>query len=116
MTAFQEQDVVLSCLNSGMDPKSCYRAMWKKSSPDTGQMKPILAWPKTPKIQVAERVKWEIDGNGHMSLYLTRIQKSDEGDYSCEIWKGWECIFVKKLSLKVKGKIVHFLLSSLSYK
>lgn len=105
MTAFQEQDVVLPC--SEMEPKNCYRVIWKKSALDARQMKPILAWPKTPQFQDAERVKWETDGNGHTSLHLTRTQKSDEGQYSCEIWEGWDRTFVKTLSLRVKGKIVH---------
>lgn len=90
-----------------MIPKSCYRVRWMKSTPDARQKEDILARPKTPNIQDAERVKWEPDGNGHMSLFLTRIQKSDEGLYCCEIWQGWDRILVKKISVKVKGKIAH---------
>ncbi|CAK6960491.1 uncharacterized protein LOC122986659 [Scomber scombrus] len=37
-----------------------------------------------------------------MSLFLTKSQKSDEGCYICEIWKGWDCILAKSFSLKVK--------------
>ncbi|XP_076594171.1 CXADR-like membrane protein [Chaetodon auriga] len=101
--ASQEDDAVLPCFNStAMNPKSCYRVKWIKHGTDLRQMKVILARPKTPKIRDAERVKWEADGKGQMSLFLTKLQKSDEGLYSCEIWRGWECMLVKNISLKVK--------------
>ncbi|XP_070823491.1 CXADR-like membrane protein [Chaetodon trifascialis] len=101
--ASQEDDAVLPCFNSTvMNPKSCYRVKWIKHGTDLRHMEVILARPKTPKIQDAERVKWEADGKGQMSLFLTKLQKSDEGLYSCEIWHGWDCILVKNISLKVK--------------
>nr|XP_046256678.1 uncharacterized protein LOC124065375 isoform X2 [Scatophagus argus] len=88
--AYQGEDVALPCFNfNGTDPKSCYRIRWMKSATDTRQIKVILARPKTPKIQDDERAKWEADGNGKMSLFLTKLQKSDEGLYNCEIWQ--EC-------------------------
>ncbi|KAM4600564.1 uncharacterized protein ACJ7VT_020496 [Polymixia lowei] len=37
-----------------------------------------------------------------MSLSLTRLNKSDEGLYRCEIWQGWDSILVKNISLKQK--------------
>ncbi|KAM4600563.1 uncharacterized protein ACJ7VT_020495 isoform 2-T2 [Polymixia lowei] len=37
-----------------------------------------------------------------MSLSLTRLNKSDEGLYRCEIWQGWNSILVKNISLKPK--------------
>ncbi|XP_041799065.1 uncharacterized protein LOC121610834 isoform X2 [Chelmon rostratus] len=99
--ASQGDDIALPCFNStGM--KSCYRVKWIKHETDVSQMKVILARPKTPKIQDAERVKWEADGSGRMSLFLTKVQKSDEGLYSCEIWQGWDAIFVINIPLKVK--------------
>lgn len=104
LSASQEEDVVLPCFDSDvMDPESCYRVKWIKYTTDGSQMKVILARPETPKIQDAERVKWDADENGQMSLFLTKLQKSDEGLYSCEIWQGWD-FTVKNTSLKVKGK------------
>lgn len=109
MIATQEEGIVLPCFDLNA-MESCFRAKWIKRATDGTSMKVILAWPKTPEIQDAERVKWERDGNGHMSLFLTKVQKSDEGLYSCEIWHGWKIIHVKNMSLKVKGKIAHFIL------
>ncbi len=116
MTASQEEDAALPCINSTvMNAKSCYRVKWKKQATDSSQVKDILARPKTSKIRDAERVKWEADGNGQMSLFLTKLQKSDEGLYSCEIWQGWDCILVKNIILKVKGKFTHFFVFSQIY-
>ncbi|XP_078108016.1 uncharacterized protein LOC144519008 [Sander vitreus] len=98
-----EEDVVLPCFNlSVMDPKRCYRVKLVKYATNTSQVKVILARPKTHNLQDAKRVKWQADGNGQMSLYLTKSQKSDEGLYGCKIWQGWDCVSVKNISLKVK--------------
>lgn len=40
-----------------------------------------------------------------MSLKLSKLKKSHEGLYSCEIWKGWHRARVANVTLKVKGKI-----------
>ncbi|XP_034730357.1 uncharacterized protein LOC117946382 [Etheostoma cragini] len=85
-----------------MDPKSCYRVKLMKSDTNTSQLKVILARPKIHNLQNAKRIKWQADGNGKMSLYLTKSQKSDEGLYICEIWQGWDSVSVQKISLKVK--------------
>lgn len=111
MIASQEEDAVLPCFDSNVvDPNSCIRVKWIKRAAYGTPMKDILARPKTPGIQDAERVKWELDGNGHMSLFLTKLQKSDEGQYSCEVWHGWKRIHVKNVSLKMRGKIAHLIL------
>lgn len=108
--AIQEEDAVLPCFNSNvMDPKSCYRVKWKKYATNASQTRDILAWPNTSKSQDAKRVKWGADENGQMSLFLTKLQKSDVGLYSCEIWQGWDCFLVKNISLRFKGKITHFI-------
>lgn len=104
----QEEHAFLPCFNSSvMDPKTCYRVKWTKQETDSGQMKVILTWPTT-NLKDANRVKLEADENSKMSLVLNNLQKSDEGLYTCEIWKGWECILAKNISLKVKGNISHF--------
>ncbi|XP_039663225.1 uncharacterized protein LOC120563155 [Perca fluviatilis] len=103
VNASPEEDVVLPCFNvSVMDPKSCYRVQLIKYTTNTSQVKVILARPKTHNLQDAKRVKWQANGNGQMSLYLTKLQKSDEGLYRCEIWQGWDSVSVKNISLKVK--------------
>ncbi|XP_044063532.1 uncharacterized protein LOC122881407 [Siniperca chuatsi] len=103
VSASQEEDVVLPCFDSNMNNSMrCNRVKWIKYATGASQMKVILARPKTPKFQDAEHVKLEADGNGQMSLFLTKLQKSDEGLYSCEIWQGWDCILVRNISLKVK--------------
>ncbi|XP_074510068.1 uncharacterized protein LOC141779223 [Sebastes fasciatus] len=99
--ASEEEDVVLPCFDS-YDPKSCDRVRLIKYATNTSQMKVIFARPERPKFQDAERVKWQADGNGQMSLFMTKSQKSDEGLHGCEIWQGWDCILVKNISLKVK--------------
>lgn len=111
MVAYQEEDVALPCSNSTvMDPKSCYRVKLIKYATHNSQMKVVLARPKTPKSPDAERVRWEADANGQMCLLLTKVQRSDEGLYGCEIWLAWDLVHAKNMSLKVKGKITHFTL------
>lgn len=105
VSAYKEEDAKVPCFNSTVtDPKSCYRVKLVKYDDkyDDGQIV-IFAWPK--KNLDAKRVKWELDGDGQMSLYLTKVRKSDEGLYSCEVCQGWECALFKNISLKVKGKI-----------
>ncbi|CAJ1061679.1 uncharacterized protein LOC117822274 isoform X2 [Xyrichtys novacula] len=83
-----------------VDPKSCYRAQWIKN--DAGQKRVVLARPKMPDVKYAERAKWEADKPGQMSLVLTKLQRADEGMYSCEICKDWDCTLVRNITLKVK--------------
>ncbi|XP_026150051.1 uncharacterized protein LOC113122730 isoform X2 [Mastacembelus armatus] len=83
-----------------MDPKSCYRVQLIKYATDSSQEKVVFAWPR--KDQVVEHVKWEADGNGQVSLFLTKLQNSDGGLYGCELCHGWECTVVKNISLKVR--------------
>ncbi|XP_034552809.1 uncharacterized protein LOC117822274 isoform X2 [Notolabrus celidotus] len=99
VTATQQENVTLPCSVSNlMDPKSCYRIKWTKDA----SKKVILARPETSKIQDAARVKWQANEQGHMCLFITKVQKSDEGMYSCEICKGWDCTLDKNIYLKVK--------------
>ncbi|XP_029133787.2 junctional adhesion molecule-like isoform X1 [Labrus bergylta] len=102
VAATLQEDVVLPCFISNLtDPKSCYRIKWMKNTSGANQ-KVILARPKTTNIRDAERVKWETNGRGETSLILTKLQKSDEGVYTCEICKGWACSIVKNITLIVK--------------
>ncbi|KAI3360937.1 hypothetical protein L3Q82_013147 [Scortum barcoo] len=103
-SAFQEGDVVLPCFDTNDKDLKCYRVVWVKYvkyATDVSQ-KVILSRPKLGKNQDAAHVKWEADENGQMSLFLTKLQKSDEGLYSCEIWEGWDRTFVRNISLRVK--------------
>lgn len=104
MTASPDEDVTLSCFDQKASvPKDCYRVKWVKYPLDHGsRQSDIFVWPKTPKVHDADRVKWEANEHGQMFLLLSKVQKSDEGLYSCEIWSGWECIHAKNISLKVK--------------
>ncbi|XP_018543677.1 uncharacterized protein LOC108891034 isoform X2 [Lates calcarifer] len=106
MVAYKDGDKALPCFNpNATDSKSCYRVKWTKYATDARQWEVILAWPK--KSQDSKRATWGPDG-GQMSLLLTKIQKSDEGLYSCEICYGWDCTVVKNISLKVKDcKVLH---------
>lgn len=116
VSAFREGDVLLPCfIPANTSPQSCYRVKWTKRAADhSTKLSVILARPETPKFPDAEGVKWEGNGKENMSLSLTRLDKSDEGQYSCEIWQGWDCILVKNFSLKVKGNIAPFVLSILA--
>ncbi|XP_008294733.1 uncharacterized protein LOC103368218 isoform X2 [Stegastes partitus] len=97
----QEEVVRLSCFNSNVTgPKSCYRVKLKKHVTNTTRMELMFMWPK--KRQDAKRVKWEADGDGRGCLYLLKLQKSDEGLYTCEIWQGWDIVLTKNVSLRVK--------------
>ncbi|KAI9536507.1 hypothetical protein NQZ68_032302 [Dissostichus eleginoides] len=103
VSASLEEDVVLPCSDPVMtDKDTCFRVKLIKHATDSSQMKVILARPEISKFKDAQHVKWQADKNGQMSITLTKSQKSDEGLYGCEIWKGWDSILVKNISLKVK--------------
>lgn len=57
-------------------------------------------WPK--KAQQDKRMSWQTDENRLMCFHLKNVQKSDEGTYSCEIWRGWDRVLVRTMTLKVK--------------
>ncbi|KAK5922461.1 hypothetical protein CgunFtcFv8_019721 [Champsocephalus gunnari] len=102
-SASLEEDVVLPCSDPLMtDKDTCFRVKLTKHATHSSQMKVILARPEISKFKDAQRVKWQADKNGQMSITLTKSQKSDEGLYGCEIWKGWDSILVQNISLKVK--------------
>ncbi|XP_029959191.1 uncharacterized protein LOC115397135 isoform X2 [Salarias fasciatus] len=64
------------------------------------EAKVISEWPT--QDQTAKQLPWEPDGNGLICLHLKNVQKSDEGTYSCEMWRGWERVRVRNMTLKVK--------------
>ncbi|XP_022074787.2 uncharacterized protein LOC110969061 [Acanthochromis polyacanthus] len=101
VSGHQGGDVVLSCLNPNvMDPNSNYRVQWKKYVTNTRRMEVIFQWPQN--LQNPKRMKWEADENGKRGLHLSKLQKSDEGLYNCEIYEGWDIVLSKNISLKVK--------------
>ncbi|XP_010792846.1 uncharacterized protein [Notothenia coriiceps] len=98
-----EEDVVLPCSDPLMtDKDTWFRVKLIKHATNSSRIKVIIARPEISKFKDAQRVKWQADKNGQMSITLTKSQKSDEGLYGCEIWKGWDSILVKNISLKVK--------------
>ncbi|XP_028281481.1 uncharacterized protein LOC114448618 isoform X2 [Parambassis ranga] len=101
VSASKEEDVTLSCLNSTLvEPKSCYRVRWIKHGAGTSQEKVLSLWPK--KVSADYHAQGESDIKGQSRLFLTKLQKSDEGRYSCEIWRGWDLLHIRNISLKVK--------------
>uniref|UniRef100_UPI0037E906C5 uncharacterized protein n=1 Tax=Semicossyphus pulcher TaxID=241346 RepID=UPI0037E906C5 len=98
VTATLQEDVGLPCLIPNL---TSYRVKWTKDATDASQRKVLLVRPKTSKIQDAKRVTWKADEHEQMRLFLTKVQKSDEGVYSCEICRNWDCN-IKNISLKVK--------------
>lgn len=72
----------------------------------------MFKWP-TPSNDVYKRVKWVADGNGQKCLTLTKLQKSDAGLYTCEMWKGWDRVAAKNISLRIKGKTFYYFLFTL---
>lgn len=116
MIAIVGEDVALPCFDSNtLDLKSCHRVKWIKYGMNNRQVEVILAPHKTKKAQDAGRVKWTPGENGHMSLLLSKLQRSDEGLYGCEIWQDWDCLLVKNISLKVKGKTHRCILTPLVF-
>lgn len=109
VVGYREENVLLSCFDtSAIVLNTGYRVIWSKCAADGTQKKNILARPITPEIKDAERVKWEDNENGR--ILLTKLQQSDEGLYTCEVWQGWDRILVKNISLKIKGEFVYLTL------
>lgn len=102
MIASLDGEALLPC-DSKVKRDGCHRVRWVKYA--TGVRSIILSRPKTLTFPDAERVELKPDGNTTHFLSLTKLQNSDEGLYSCEIWSGWNCIDVQNTSLKIKGKI-----------
>lgn len=109
MTRSLEEDVTLECPDSDkVDQKAGFRGRWiKYSSPKE------IIWPGTTKGQHDRWMKWRPGEDGHMSLHLSKLKQSDEGLYGCEIWKDWDLVYGKNISLKLKGKICRFISTSL---
>ena len=59
--------------------------------------------PKHSNFPDVENVEWRADGEGNMSAFLTVVERSDEGLYRCQKWKGWEVVLDQNITLKVKG-------------
>lgn len=103
-----EEEAVLPCV--APEPylaESCHRVRWIKNVSGAEQeilFKPArVGNPERVKNPDVARVKWKSDGNESHSLFLTKVIKSDEGMYSCEIWRGWDRISVQNTSLTIKG-------------
>ncbi|XP_061574297.1 uncharacterized protein LOC133440964 isoform X1 [Cololabis saira] len=100
VSASKHEDVSLSCLESDItDPESSYRVRWTKKTTETDEVV-IFEWPGKSKDE--KRLKLEENGKGQRCLFLKNLQKSDEGEYICKIFKGWDEFDVRKLFLKVK--------------
>ncbi|XP_075883079.1 uncharacterized protein LOC142888544 isoform X3 [Nelusetta ayraudi] len=99
MTRSLEEDVTLQCLDSNtLDQKESLRGRWIKYSESEKEI--IL--PETKKAQQGQWIKWRPGEDGHMSLHLSKLKKSDVALYSCEIWKDWDRVYVKNITLKLK--------------
>ncbi|XP_029958676.1 uncharacterized protein LOC115396793 isoform X3 [Salarias fasciatus] len=97
-TVATHEAVTLFRLNSDeIDARSRFKVI--KYTSDKKTMV-ISEWPK--QDQTAKRMSWEPDGNGLVCLHLKNVQKSDEGTYSCEMWRGWDRVRVRNMTLKVK--------------
>lgn len=103
MIAFLDGDAVLHCADSEVKPESCHRVRWVKYAQRVRQN--LLSKPKMLNFPDAERVEWRPDGKRNLSLSLTRVQPSDEGLYSCEIWRDWDRVSVRNTSLIFKSQI-----------
>ncbi|XP_023186118.1 uncharacterized protein LOC106699599 [Xiphophorus maculatus] len=100
VSAFADEDVVLSCLNVSItDPSSCYRIRLVNN---TDAMNPSVIFEYPKKSQDAKRVNLEANRKGQTCVFLKTLQGSDGGAYNVEIWKGWDKIMVTHISLKVK--------------
>lgn len=109
ITSSLEEDVTLKCLDSHEQyQEKCYRGRWIKY--DNGQEEIIL--PETTKAQQDRWINWTPAEDGHMSLRLRKLKKSDEGLYRCEIWRDWTCVYVKNVTLKLRGEIYRFIFTS----
>ncbi|XP_047217950.1 uncharacterized protein LOC124866281 [Girardinichthys multiradiatus] len=100
VSAFKVEDVALLCLNFNVtDPLTCYRIRLTKYT-DASSPTVVFQYPK--KSQDAKRVNLEANRKGQTCVFLRTLQKSDEGMYNFEIWKGWDKINVTEIFLKVK--------------
>ncbi|XP_072317359.1 uncharacterized protein [Eucyclogobius newberryi] len=101
ISTYVDEDVSFDCFHSKpLDTQSCSRLKFTKIS-STGS-KVILAWPEIPELPNAGRIKWITNEDVPNVLTLTKVQTSDGGDYSCEIWNGWKCLLAKNFTLKIK--------------
>lgn len=98
-TAFLEEEVSLSCLNSTLVDMSTYRVRWMKTAGNTNGST-IFEWP-SESLQT-DKVVWKADGDGNMCVFLKNPGQLDAGLYTEEVWKGWKLIEKKYIQLKVK--------------
>lgn len=99
-TAFLEEEVSLSCLNSTLVDMSTYRVRWMKTAGNTNGST-IFEWP-SESLQT-DKVVWKEDGDGNMCVFLKNPGQLDAGLYTEEVWKGWKLIEKKYIQLKVKS-------------
>lgn len=101
--ASRQENVSLSCFekNEKLEQSKCSRVRWIKEL--KGMETVFVEKPPSPNPGT---------GGGY-DLYLENLKTSDEGLYSCEIWDGWSRIYVRTISLILKGKILLFILTTL---
>ena len=87
------------------DPENFRLELTKHPGGHSALAKVILARPKATAFPDGENVKWRADEKGGMSAFLTAVEKSDQGLYRCKIWKGWDLVSDRNITLKVKGNI-----------
>lgn len=102
VSASVKGNVSFYCFDSKLDTQSCYRVKWVKyNMSNVVSPKVILRWPYSSNPPVGDnRFKWMEDKQSKY-LLLTKVEKKDEGLYSCEIFRGWERIVARNFSLKV---------------
>lgn len=87
----RDEDVTLRCdAIHGMAGEGCFRGRWIKTVDNSAE------------VILYQRDKWKPGED--MPLKLSKLRESDEGLYSCEIWKGWESVHIRSITLKLKGK------------
>ncbi|XP_015257366.1 PREDICTED: uncharacterized protein LOC107102534 isoform X2 [Cyprinodon variegatus] len=96
VSGFKDEEVALMCPDFQIkDPPDCHRARLVNSENTT-----IFEHPK--EIHKSNRVTLKENREGKTCIFLENLQKSDEGVYDFEVWKGWDMINATKISLKVK--------------
>ncbi|XP_011483445.1 uncharacterized protein LOC105355916 isoform X2 [Oryzias latipes] len=112
-TAFLEEEVSLSCLNSTLVDMSTYRVRWMKTAGNTNGST-IFEWP-SESLQT-DKVVWKEDGDGNMCVFLKNPGQLDAGLYTEEVWKGWKLIEKKYIQLKVKNcKVLQAVMAAPGY-
>lgn len=93
IAGYLEDDVTLQCGDSlgWMDLMESYRGRWIKYLNNSQQ------------LIVSQHEKWMPGAD--MPLKLSKLKESHEGVYSCEIWRGWDCVHKRNINSKVSFAI-----------